>query len=252
PSGGGETVPGTHAPVPPGDATQHRARPRAEDHGRLPRRPASTHRGDMGSVRRGVPGAPELPGPGHGPGGMGARGPSLVRPRSAAGHGPDPRHGCEPARLAGPRVRAPHGVHLPGAARCSSALSGGPEASPIRALVRGKVVGDHPVRAVRRVGCPGGIGPARASGDVDPSWIYCTAPFVGRARPQAWSMSARTWSSSGMASAHASWVATYAPAALANLIVVTISQPFKRPWQSAAPNASPAPSPFTTSTGTGG
>ena len=43
--------------------------------------------------------------------------------------------------------------------------------------------------------------------------------------------------------------ATIAPAAFANRIMRSVSQPDSRPWHSAPPNASPAPSPFTTSTG---
>ena len=55
----------------------------------------------------------------------------------------------------------------------------------------------------------------------------------------------------GMASAHASREATMAPAALAYSAMRTGSQPASRPWTSAPPKASPAPSPQTTSTGCG-
>ncbi len=43
-----------------------------------------------------------------------------------------------------------------------------------------------------------------------------------------------------------------APAALAYRMIRSRSHPASSPWQSAPPNASPAPSPLTTSTGSGG
>src|SRR3954454_5334978 len=56
----------------------------------------------------------------------------------------------------------------------------------------------------------------------------------------------------GMASAQASLAATTAPAALAYSAICPGSQPESRPCTRAPPNASPAPSPQTTSTGCGG
>ena len=64
--------------------------------------------------------------------------------------------------------------------------------------------------------------------------------------------SASTSVSSGIASAHASRDATSAPAALQNRITALQRPPASSPWHSAPPNASPAPRPLTTSTGTGG
>ena len=55
-----------------------------------------------------------------------------------------------------------------------------------------------------------------------------------------------------MASEQASRDATIAPAAFAKRITRSMSHPASSPWQSAPPNASPAPSPLSTSTGTGG
>ena len=56
----------------------------------------------------------------------------------------------------------------------------------------------------------------------------------------------RTSASSGMAVEHSSREATMAPATLANSRIRRRSQPPSRPWTSAPPNASPAPSPLTT------
>src|SRR5581483_3755256 len=56
----------------------------------------------------------------------------------------------------------------------------------------------------------------------------------------------------GIASAQRSRDATIAPAAFAKRTASTGSQPESSPWQRAPPNASPAPSPQTTLTGTGG
>ena len=55
-----------------------------------------------------------------------------------------------------------------------------------------------------------------------------------------------------MSSAHINRDATIAPAALPARAQVARSHPSSRPWQSAPPKASPAPSPHTTSTGYGG
>src|SRR6185295_1159014 len=64
--------------------------------------------------------------------------------------------------------------------------------------------------------------------------------------------SSSTSAAVGMSSAQPSRDATTAPAALAKRTHRSTSQPDSSPWQSALPNASPAPSPLTTSTGTGG
>ena len=63
---------------------------------------------------------------------------------------------------------------------------------------------------------------------------------------------ASTSSAVGIASAHARRPATIAPAALQNRMLRSRSHPARREWHRAPPNASPAPRPLTTSTGTGG
>ena len=55
----------------------------------------------------------------------------------------------------------------------------------------------------------------------------------------------------GMASAQEIRDATSAPAAFAYSRTAASGQPASSPWHNAPPNASPAPSPFTVSTGTG-
>ena len=70
-------------------------------------------------------------------------------------------------------------------------------------------------------------------------WSFTRSPPSARAR---------TSDSSGIASAHSSREATIAPAPFANRTHSAGGQPASRPWQSAPPNASPAPSPQTTGT----
>ena len=158
----------------------------------------------------------------------GAEHPVDARTRERLGQPPEqlPAGRPWPAR---PRRRAAH--RGPGGRRRPASAGRCAPMRPLRSGARGGQLGD----------------PARVA-HAGPHQSLMLSVWLMRAP-------SRTFSSSslvGIASAQASRPATTAPAALANRRIRSTSQPDSRPWHSAPPNASPAPSPFTTSTGTGG
>jgi hypothetical protein len=106
----------------------------------------------------------------------------------------------------------------------------------------------RPALELRATVLPGDSGAPVVAGD-----RVLGVVFAGGERGLAYAVSvASTSLSAGIASAHSSRDATSAPAALAKRSTRSSGQPASSPWHSAPPNASPAPSPHTTSTGTGG
>ena len=122
----------------------------------------------------------------------------------------------------------------PGGRRRRASAGRSAPTRPVGRRARGGQLGDPPGLRTRV---------STQVGDVDVRVASCARPLEQRPRARRWSASRRRRRAARRRTRRRRW---------RSASIRSTSQPASRPWHSAPPNASPAPRPLTTSTGTGG